>query len=155
MFLVRRPTSIQDTSKHIRSIPADFLKFFPAKRTCFWVVYKHQNPHSTDGFHWTYTNSIRGFKPFNLHDCTHYFRHPIYALLSLCHGTLFPNTCHSIFPHDHCSSLAAVLLHPFHILFCKFEIFFKIRLTRLAIVTPRGISIFCLALNYFKWDRKP
>ena len=101
-----------------------------------------------------HTNSIRGFEPFGFDDLMHYFRHPIDEFLSLFHGTRVPNLCQSVFPHDHCSSLVAVLFPPFHILLRQFKIFSKFSFTRLTIVTPCGITIFCAVLNYFKSGRR-
>ncbi len=83
------------------------------------------------------TNSKRGFEPFGLDDRVHYFRHPVNEFSSLFHWTGIPNARQSVVPHDHCSPLVGVLLHPFYVLLRDLKIinsFFKMKS-----VSPMGI----------------
>ena len=137
MFLVRCPTSIQDPCKHPRTTPAEFLIFSRTKNVFFCGLQIIKIPIAETDFIQKYTNSIRGFEPFGFNDRMH-----------------VPNTCQSVFPHDHCSSLFGILLSPFHILLREFKIFGKFGFTRLVIVTLCGITMFCVVLNYFKWGRR-
>ena len=89
MFLVRCPTSIQGPYKHPRTIPAEFLIFSRTKKNVFLGgLQTIKIPIVETGFMQKCTNSIRGFEPFGFNDRMH-----------------VPNTCQSVFPHDHCSSL--------------------------------------------------
>ena len=83
--------------------------FFPGQKNVFFCgLQTIKIPIAETDFIQTYTNSIRGFEPFGFDNCMHYLRHPIDEFLSRFHGTRVPNTCQSVFPHDHCSSLVAV-----------------------------------------------
>ena len=132
---------ILDPSGHVRPLPAEFLKNFPAKKkTVFqWSTFG-QNPHSWVDFLMISTSKW-SFAPFCFDYCIHYLGQSINQLLSILDWSIIPDVIYCILPHDHCSGLATVLLSALDILLSQFKSLRELCFSWLAIVTPRRITI--------------
>ena len=151
LFRVRCPTSIQDPSRHLRPIPAEFSKFFPDKKRVFLWSRNGQNLHSWDRFQRNIYKLNKGFWPPR----PRWSR----ALFSASDQWAFESL-----PLDGCSKRSSQRFSTWPLLLLAFssilstscwdlKIFLKFGLAGLTVVAPRGISVLCRVLSHFKIEQ--